>query len=77
MTSKRMARCNHSTASKLINDLMSCLFTVEEMVTSSMYGQDCNIHKKDGQTTNALNPDKVCAMKGKYEALLYKIRNGK
>ena len=55
---------------------MSCLFTVDEMVTSTLYGQDCNIHaKKDGENAKGhLGRKKLDAMKGKYKVLLYKIK---
>ena len=71
-----MARCNHSTAGKLTNDLMCCLFTVDDMVMSTLYGQDCNIHaKKDGENAKGpLDKKKLDAMKGKYNVLLYKIK---
>ena len=70
----RMARCNHSTAGKLTNDLMSCLFTVDAMAMSILYGQECNIHaKKDGETAKGpLDKKKLDAMKG--NALLHKIK---
>ena len=60
-----MALLNHSSAAKLVNDLMSELFSVKEMETSTMFG-------KDGR--KALDATKIAAMRGKYNVLLFKMK---
>ena len=61
----KMALLNHSSAAKLVNDLMSELFSVKEMETSTIFG-------KDGR--KALDATKIAAMRGKYNVLLFKMK---
>ena len=60
-----MAILNHSSDAKLLNDLMSAIFSIEEMETSTMFG-------KDGR--KALDATKIAAMRGKYNVLLFKMK---
>lgn len=40
--------CNHTTATKLTTDLLSLMFTKEELATSSMTGKVGNMHVRKG-----------------------------
>lgn len=62
----QLAKCNHSSISKLTCDLLTLLFTRDELSGSSLTGKVSNIHLKKGVTPkNKLDPTKVEAIKCK------------
>ena len=60
-----MALLNHSSAAKLVNDLMRILFSHAEMCESTVYGQ---------RGGTALDATKIGALRGKYKVLLFKMK---
>ena len=67
--SNALAQTNHSKPGKLINDLMGCLYSVDDMATSTLYGQG---RKKEN--VKALDQSKLDALRGKYKVLLFKMK---
>ncbi|CAL1671906.1 unnamed protein product [Lasius platythorax] len=60
----QLARCNHTSISKLTCDLLTLLFTRYELSGSSLTGKVSNIHLKKGATPkNKLDPSRVEAIK--------------
>lgn len=63
----RLARCNHTSISKLTCDLLTLLFTRDELSGSSLTVKVSNIHLKKGTIPkNKLDPSKVEAIKCKF-----------
>ncbi|KMQ87562.1 hypothetical protein RF55_13115 [Lasius niger] len=60
----RLSLCNHTSASKLICEMMSLLFTKEELATSSLTGTVANFHCEKGVAAKKkLDTIKIEAMK--------------
>lgn len=61
----KFAKCNDSTAEKLICDVMSVVFSKAELATSSLTGQTSNFFQgKDVEPKKALDPDRIACVKG-------------
>lgn len=65
MNATRLFLCNHTSASKLICEMMSLLFLKEELATSSLTGTVANFHCKKGVAAKKkLDTVKIEDMKG-------------
>lgn len=61
----RLSLCNHTSVSKLVCDMMSLLFSKEELSTSSLTGTVANFHCERGiGAKKKLDTVKIEAMKG-------------
>ncbi|XP_039302139.1 uncharacterized protein LOC105206644 isoform X2 [Solenopsis invicta] len=64
VNSTRLSLCNHTSVSKLICEMMSLLFTKEELATSSLTGTVANFHCEKGiAAKKKLDTVKIEAMK--------------
>lgn len=65
VTKNKLEDCNHSKPSKLVADLMTILFTPDEMANSSVTGKVSNIHKNRQKDNEVREKEVLCSLRRK------------